>query len=60
MLRQQRPEINGIGVFRKDARMQDCKVYITLQPCNLHLEVEDERTKNNDIAKTVFGFVFIF
>ena len=60
MLRQQRLETNGIGDFRKDARLQSIYNIASLQPCNLHLEVEDERTKNNDIAKTVFGFVFIF
>ena len=60
MLRQQRPEINGIGVFRKDARMQDCKVYITLHPCNLAILIWRLKMKERRIMISQKLFLDLF
>ena len=60
MLRQQRPEINGIGVFRKDARMQDCKVYITLHPCNLAIFIWRLKMKERKIMISQKLFLDLF
>ena len=55
--------INGIGVFDmsredcKSARMQECKVYITLQSCNLEFLILGgtyERETNSDITEAFY------